>query len=99
MLCEVGQISTYLRPVNTSRPVMLALAWPCLPVLDTEMEMTLHGLPFRHTKWPLRISPARTGMVLEAPAADEAIDKSRSSVASSVTAALAFFFAADGSTL
>ena len=34
MVCDVGDMSWYLLPVKMSRPVMFALAWPCLPVLE-----------------------------------------------------------------
>ena len=42
MLCEVGQISCFLAPVKMSRPVMLALAWPCLPVFEVVISITYH---------------------------------------------------------
>lgn len=64
-----ARVRTHLRPVKTSRPNMLALAWPCLPVLEMEISMTLQGLSlFMMTCIPLRTSPARMGAVSEAPA-------------------------------
>merc|ERR1719478_145669 len=68
MLCEVGQISTYFLPVNTSRPVMFAFAWPCFPVLETLTSMHLHGWPLSMTCVPFFTSPARIGTVSVAPA-------------------------------
>ena len=38
--------------VKMSRPVMLAFAWPCLPVLDVVMLMILHGLPLSMANMP-----------------------------------------------
>ena len=49
-----------------SRPVILALACPCLPVLEVVTSMTLQGLPLSMTVMPFLTSPARMGYVLEA---------------------------------
>merc|ERR1719478_267005 len=67
MVCDVGEMSMYFLPVKMSMPVMLALAWPCLPVLDVVMLMILHGWSLSMACMPFFSSPARRGTVSAAP--------------------------------